>query len=69
VKNVSKMSDRELRNELTETRGLLAAAKCPSNCEDGTVVHGAHEHGDGDVEWDISECQWCSERSRLIGAL
>ena len=60
MKNIEKMSDRELRVELRETRGLLAAAKCPNECEGGVMLVQGLEG------FDTEQCQWCADRSRLL---
>ena len=37
-----------------------------NNCDgNGTVCLGAHYHGDGDIEFDIHQCQFCTEREEL----
>ncbi len=60
MKDPQKMSERELRSELRETRGLLAAAKCPNiDCIAGGLI--------GRLAENPSQCQWCAERSALIG--
>ena len=64
MKNVDKMSLRELRKELCQTRRLLVLSRCPDEDCDGkgfTVVP------DGDGEAMQQQCQWCDERSALIG--
>ena len=64
MKNVDKMSQRELRNELRETRGLLARANCPDTaCLMGTVTGKQI----GPSEWRQHKCDWCADRSELIG--
>lgn len=51
---------------------LLEAAKCPDEhcdgngtCATGRTVPGYD--GEGDVEWDVWQCQWCDERKKLLG--
>ena len=63
MKDVDKMSDSELRNELRETRGLLAAARCP---DFGCVLGNVTGKKIGEGLWEQHECQWCAERSRLL---
>ena len=58
MKNVDKMSKRELRTELRATRALLAQAYCPHNPAVLVDAIGG-DHGE--------KCQWCAERSALIG--
>ena len=51
MKDVDKMSERELRGKLRSTRALLAAAKCPHiNCI---------------TDWQ-GKCSWCVKRSALL---
>lgn len=59
MKPVERMTKRELRQELAETRVLLAVGKCPNNCIDGMFIH---TPVDGPIP-----CQWCAERSALVG--
>jgi hypothetical protein len=62
MKDVSKMSDREMRGEIRSLRGLLAQATCPNtDCTDGGIPVQV-----GDDEWEAMQCQWCHERSELI---
>lgn len=60
MKNVDKMSKLELRGELRATRGLLARAKCPECDGSGTTNPAA-------AYLLAYQCQWCAERSVLIG--
>lgn len=58
MKMVDKMSARELRSELRQTRALLAHAKCPNNkCRAAGDVGKDHR----------TQCQWCTARFILIG--
>ena len=59
MKLIDKMSQRELRNELRTTRKLLAEATCPNEgCSSGVI----------DLRnYNYEKCQWCAERSELIG--
>ncbi len=60
MKDINKMSEQELRGELRDTRGLLAAAICPNiGCLDGVMI--------GRLAENRQRCQWCAERSALIG--
>lgn len=36
------------------------------NCDGkGTACAGAHDHGDGDFEYELYQCQFCDEREQL----
>ena len=60
MKDVNLMSQQELRNELRDTRGLLAAANCPNrDCVQGLMM--------GRLAEMPQRCQWCLDRSALIG--
>ena len=62
----------ELNNgTLTELKKLLRAARCPDDCCDGegTCASGRTVpgyDGEGDVDWDIWQCQWCDERRKVL---
>lgn len=63
MKDPSKMSERELRKELCQTRRLLVLANCPDeNCggQGFTVV--PDDYGEAMQQ----QCQWCDERRTLI---
>ena len=60
-----------LSSEGAIMRSLLKAAVCPdSNCDkSGTVCLGGHDHGDGDIEWDIHQCEWCDRRKTAVSGI
>ena len=62
MKDLNKMSDRELRAELRATRVLLALAHCPDRACLMGIVTGKQI---GPSEWEQHECQWCDERKML----
>ncbi len=68
MKSASKMSDRELRSELTDCRRLLAEAKCPHDCIDGTP-HGfpGRVIATGRLRENWYRCPFCAMRVQLIG--
>jgi len=47
-------------------REWLESWRCPNNCDNGTIVHGAQEEPDGQVNWDTSQCQFCDERDQYL---
>lgn len=64
MKNVDKMSERELRIELRAVRGLLASGRCSDPaCLLGRVTG----KQTGPSRWEHHDCEWCAERSELIG--
>ena len=56
----------ELEADNAKLRGLLGAAQCPNDCDNGIIVHDAYDHGDGDIEYNFSECQWCYAKSEAL---
>ena len=50
--------------------GLLRIAKCPdAGCDGkGTVCRGEYQHENGEIEFDLSQCQWCDEREQALKA-
>ena len=61
MKLVGKMSERELRSELTLVRNLLNVAKCPNaHCVDGTIQEGFAD------DYEVFECQFCHDRKELL---
>lgn len=66
MKNIDKMSQPELRSELKRARKLLCVAHCP-NCA-GEGMYCAEVPGyDGEPDYDMVECEFCAERSALLG--
>lgn len=66
MKNVDKMSDRELRQELSAARGtirdmgaILYEASCPNGCVNGVIVHGE----------DVEPCAFCGERASALARI
>jgi hypothetical protein len=49
----------------------LRADGCPDpNCDGkGTICLGAHDHGDGDIEYQLEQCRYCDERQEAADAL
>lgn len=47
--------------EIERLEGLLKAAKCPNSCEGGVIVKGAYQHDNGEIKYDLEQCQWCDE--------
>lgn len=62
MNDVETMAIAEMRIEIRALRRLVAHAECP-NCDGsgGTPVQV------GDNDWEQKQCQWCDERSKLIG--
>lgn len=68
-KDVSKMSQREMREEIRFARKLLEVAVCPDdNCDKaGTCSRWPVPGYDGEADIDVWECQWCAERNAVLG--
>jgi hypothetical protein len=56
--------------EIERLRDLLKIAKCPNaNCDNnGTICNGEYDHGNGEIEYDLEQCEWCDERFRVLEA-
>ena len=67
MKNVDKMTAREMRNEIRGLRKLLAEAICPRDCIDGAAHHFAGRLIPNGLREDWKACDWCAGRSELIG--
>lgn len=50
-------------NQIATMIGLLRVAKCPACDGSGGIPHQIHED-----QWALEQCQWCDERSQLVGA-
>jgi len=65
MKKIEKLSEREMRSEIRQLRGLLEVARCPNgDCIDGRIAHQI-----SDDEWEAVQCQWCHERTMLLQGL
>ena len=65
MKNIEKMSNREMRDEIRQLRVLLEIARCPNlACLEGSIPHQI-----GPEEWEAEQCQWCYERNALLAGM
>ena len=46
---------------------LLHYTKCPDpNCDGkGTVCDGKYQHENGEIEYNLHQCQWCDEKDQF----
>lgn len=64
MKKIDKMSDRELRNELRDTRRLLAEAACPT-CG-GVEEWRRRGYSEEMIAKYQAGCPWCADRLELL---
>jgi len=64
LKNIALAKDvHHLVEHIEQVHALLRVAQCPSNCDDGAIPHGPNPDG----EWEAEQCQFCYERTELLG--
>jgi hypothetical protein len=56
----------EALTRVAELKALLRVAECPWFCEGVLVVSAAYELPDGEIEYELSRCQFCAERDALL---